>query len=113
VPLETVSSQADSAASIPLTCSRRKSGCSSCSGEEFLYCVKAAGFADRAAAVGRACGLRPVPPSAAHEDTPTTGCVPIHLFTPPGACVFLRPDHAGTGGRSGHVQLRVLSPPLG
>ena len=67
MPLETVSSQADSAASIPLTCSRRKSGCSSCSGEEFLYCVKAVGYADGSAASGRACGLRPVPPYAAQH----------------------------------------------
>jgi hypothetical protein len=34
-------------------------------GEEFLCCVKAAGYADGGAAVGRACGLRPVPPCAA------------------------------------------------
>jgi len=34
------------------------------SGEEFLYCVKAAGFASGRAASGRACGLRPVPPYA-------------------------------------------------
>ena len=34
-------------------------------GEEFLYCVKAAGCADGSAASGRACGLRPVPPYAA------------------------------------------------
>ena len=33
-------------------------------GEEFLYCVKAAGFAAAGAASGRAGGLRPVPPSA-------------------------------------------------
>jgi hypothetical protein len=33
-------------------------------GEEFLYCVKAAGSAAGGAAFGRACGLRPVPPSA-------------------------------------------------
>ena len=33
-------------------------------GEEFLYCVKAAGFADGSPASGRACGLRPVPPYA-------------------------------------------------
>jgi len=37
------------------------------SGEEFLYCVKAAGFADGSAASGRACGLRPVPSSAAPD----------------------------------------------
>ena len=43
---------------------RRASGCS---GEEFLYCVKAAGFADGSAASGRACGLRPVPPYAAPQ----------------------------------------------
>ena len=36
-------------------------------GEEFLYCVKAAGFADGSAASGRACGLRPVPPYAAPQ----------------------------------------------
>ena len=36
-------------------------------GEEFLYCVKAAGFADGSAASGRACGLRPVPPCAAPQ----------------------------------------------
>ena len=41
---------------------RRASGCS---GEEFLYCVKAAGYAGGGAASGRACGLRPVPPCAA------------------------------------------------
>jgi hypothetical protein len=39
-------SQADSAGSIPVTRFTRKSGCSSCSGEEFLHCVKAAGSAD-------------------------------------------------------------------
>ena len=33
-------------------------------GEEFLYCVKAAGSAGGTAASGWACGLRPVPPSA-------------------------------------------------
>jgi hypothetical protein len=33
--------------------------------EEFLYCVKAAGYAGGSAASGRACGLRPVPPYAA------------------------------------------------
>jgi hypothetical protein len=33
-------------------------------GEEFLYCVKAAGFAVGGSASGRACGLRPVPLSA-------------------------------------------------
>src|ERR1035437_8247261 len=36
-------------------------------GEEFLYCVKAAGFADGSVASGRACGLRPVPPYAAPQ----------------------------------------------
>ena len=36
-------------------------------GEEFLYCVKAAGFAVGSAASGRACGLRPVPPYAAPQ----------------------------------------------
>ena len=35
--------------------------------EEFLYCVKAAGYAGGGAAPGRACGLRPVPPYAAHR----------------------------------------------
>ena len=35
------------------------------SGEDFLYCVKAAGFASGSAASGRACGLRPVPPCTA------------------------------------------------
>jgi hypothetical protein len=34
-------------------------------GEEFLYCVNAAGFAAGSVASGRACGLRPVPPYAA------------------------------------------------
>ena len=38
-------------------------------GEEFLYCVKAAGNADGNAASGRACGLRPVPPCAAPKQT--------------------------------------------
>lgn len=39
-------------------------------GEEFLYCVKAAGFAVGGTASGRACGLlRPVPPSAAVHST--------------------------------------------
>ncbi len=36
-------------------------------GEDFLYCVKAAGFADGSAASERACGLRPVPPYAAPQ----------------------------------------------
>jgi hypothetical protein len=36
--------------------------------EEFPYCIKAAGSADGRAASGRACGLRPVPPSAAHDE---------------------------------------------
>jgi hypothetical protein len=38
--------------------------CGSCSGEEFLHCVKAASFAGGSAAFERACCLRPVPPSA-------------------------------------------------
>src|SRR5664280_3725338 len=38
-----------------------------CSGEEFPYCVKAAGYADSGAASCRACGLRMVPPCAAHH----------------------------------------------
>jgi hypothetical protein len=38
-------------------------------GEEFLYCVKAAGCAAGSAASGRACGLRPVPPYAAPHIT--------------------------------------------
>jgi hypothetical protein len=33
-------------------------------GEEFLYCVKAPGYAGGRRPVGRACGLRPVPPSS-------------------------------------------------
>jgi hypothetical protein len=43
-------------------------------GEEFLYCVKAAGSANGSAASGRACGLRPVPPSAAPEEPDKQGC---------------------------------------
>jgi hypothetical protein len=43
--------------------------CLAAIGEEFLYCVKAAGFAGSASPVGRACGLRPVPPSWRHSDT--------------------------------------------
>jgi hypothetical protein len=57
VPLETVSTQADSAGPIPVTCST-KSGCSSCSGEELLHCAKAARYTDGSAASGQACGLR-------------------------------------------------------
>jgi hypothetical protein len=49
-------------------------GCSSCSGEEFLYCVKAACFAGGTrGGGGRACGLRPVPPTTScrcHADPP-------------------------------------------
>jgi hypothetical protein len=43
--------------------------CLAAIGEEFLYRVKAAGFAGSASPVGRACGLRPVPPSWRHSDT--------------------------------------------
>src|ERR1035437_7647347 len=52
--------------------STRRIGCSSCSGEELLYCVKAAGFAGDGPTYERACGLRPVPPSGlarTHADT--------------------------------------------
>jgi hypothetical protein len=50
-------SQADSAGSIPVTRFTRKSGCSSCSGEELLHCVKAAGYAD--GGCGLRAGIRP------------------------------------------------------
>jgi predicted small metal-binding protein len=51
-------------------------------GEEFLYCVKAAGCAGGSAASGRACGLRPVPPYAApkHPEVPNQA----HSQTHPG-----------------------------
>ena len=44
---------------------KRRTGLHRVGGEEFLYCVKAAGCAGGSAASGRACGLRPVPPYAA------------------------------------------------
>jgi hypothetical protein len=49
----------------PMCCQCAADGpmCRCAIGEEFLYCVKAVGFAGGSAASGRACGLRPVPPS--------------------------------------------------
>ena len=54
-------------------------------GEEFLYCVKAAGFASGSAASGRACGLRPVPPCTAPHGNDIAPPHPIsaHTFEPP------------------------------
>jgi len=45
--------------------------------EEFLHCVRAAGFATNGAATGRACGLRPAPPCVPHVTLPVTAtCKP-------------------------------------
>jgi hypothetical protein len=56
----------------PLPTAQSAQSAQSAIGEEFLYCVKADGFADGSAASGRACDLRPVPPYAAPHGNDST-----------------------------------------
>jgi hypothetical protein len=85
---------------------RRRSG----SGEDFLYCVKAAGSAGGSAAFGRACGRRPVQPCAAYTPSPSpvTEADPSSLGT-------LRRSTGRLGDQeafySGASRLEAWSPP--